>query len=469
MQRAQLGENAITQGVIWKQLMVFFFPILFGTFFQQLYNTADAMIVGQFVGKEALAAVGGTTSNLINLLVNMFVGISSGATVIVAQFVGAKNYDGVQNAVHSSIALALVAGAGMTVLGIVFAPLALRAMSVPPQIMGYAVTYIRIYFLGLCASCIYNIGSGILRAMGDTKRPLYFLIVSCMTNIVLDLLFVLVFHWGVAGAAIATTISQVVSALLILRTLHRPETIYHLSWRKVRFTPQVLKNILRVGFPAGLQSDMYSIANIILQSCINSFGTDTMAAWTAFGKIDGFFWMIMSAFGVSITTFVGQNFGAQKYERIRKSVRVCLAFSFVTAVLVGGVFCLGARGLLSLFSQDAAVIDLGIHIVLRMAPFYFVYIFVEIFSGAIRGTGNALIPMLMVSGGICVLRIAWVFLVLPFQRTFDTVILSYPVSWAFTSVLFIVYYLHGGWLKKRIQKMGYAPETKPQKAKAAKI
>jgi len=458
VRRTALQENAITEGVIWKQLLVFFFPILFGTFFQQLYNTADAMIVGQYVGKEALAAVGGTTGSLVNLLVNLFVGVSSGATVIVAQFYGARRYEGVQNAVHTSMALALSAGVGLSVLGLLFAPLVLQAMSVPADIMGNAVTYIRIYFVGLTASGIYNIGSGILRAMGDTRRPLYFLIVSCMVNIVLDLLFVLGFGLGVAGAAIATTVSQMVSAWLIIRTLRRPETIYHLSWKKLRFTPGVLKSLLRIGLPAGLQADMYSFANIILQSCINSFGTNTMAAWTAFGKIDGFFWMIMSAYGVSITTFVGQNFGAQRYERIRKSVWVCLGMSLGTALLVGALYSLGAGLLISLFANDMAVIELGVHVVLRMSPFYFVYIFTEIFSGAIRGTGNALTPMLMVSGGICVFRIIWVFAVLPFSRTFDTVILSYPLSWALTSVLFIVYYFCSGWLKRRIQKAGHLPK-----------
>lgn len=457
-----------TQGVIWKQLLIYFFPILLGTFFQQLYNTADAVIVGQFVGKEALAAVGGTTNVIINFLVNLFVGLSSGTTVIVSQYYGAQKTKEVSQAVHTSVALAIVAGAVMMVIGLVVAPYALAAMSTPPEIMEYALIYIRIYFVGMIPSFLYNMGSGILRAVGDTKRPLYFLAVACMTNIVLDLLFVVVFKWGVAGVGIATMISQVVSAVLVILALLKPGTVYQITIKEIRFCKQLLKEIVRVGAPAGIQSDMYSISNILIQSSINSFGTNTIAAWTAFGKIDGFYWMIIGAFGISITTFSGQNFGAQQYDRIRKGVKVCMLLALGVTAIVSSLVCGFASPLLSLFTNDAEVLSKGIAITWSMAPFYFTYILIELLSGVIRGTGDSFIPLMITCGGICVLRLLWIFLVLPVYPQFETVIFSYPMTWVVTSLLFLIYYMRGGWLRRQIVKRGYEPEPIKQKRARAR-
>lgn len=457
----------ITEGVIWKQLLVFFFPILFGTFFQQLYNTVDAIIVGNFVGKEALAAVGGTTGTLVNLLVNLFVGVSSGATVVISQYFGAQRYDDVRKAVSTSVALALYAGVAMTAIGLVISPWALRAMDTPPEIMDYALTYLRIYFLGMIASFLYNIGSGILRAIGDTRRPLYFLIVACLTNIVLDLLFVVVFQWKVMGVAIATVLSQVVSAALVVSTLLRTDGPYHLDYKHIRITPAILKDIVRIGLPAGIQSDMYTFSNILIQTRINLFGTNTIAAWTAFGKIDSFFWMIMSAYGVAITAFVGQNFGAQKYERVRKSVRVCLQMSFGTAIFFSFLLCLCNGPLYRLFTQDAEVIAIGSQMVWYMIPFYATYVCVEILSGAIRGTGDAILPMILTVMGVCVLRIAWVLVFLPLRPELTTILVSYPITWSATSLLFILYYFFGGWMKRRIDKCGFSPEVRVPRRKTA--
>ena len=305
-------ENKIVTGVIWQQLLLFFFPILFGTFFQQLYNAADAVIVGRFVGKEALSAVGGGTGTLIQLLVGFFVGLSSGATVIISQYYGARRSEMVGYAVHTSIAFSLVAGVGMMIVGITAAPWALRAMSTPEDILGPSTTYIRIYFLGVIGNLIYNMGAGILRAVGDSKRPLYFLIVSCLTNIVLDIAFVIGLHMGVAGAALATILSQALSAVLVLWVLMRTKDMHRLELRKIRFDGRMFHRIIRIGLPAGLQSVMYTSSNILIQSSVNALGTDTVAAWTAYSKIDSLFWMIVNAFGISITTFVGQNYGAGK-------------------------------------------------------------------------------------------------------------------------------------------------------------
>lgn len=456
--------NRITEGPIWRQLLYFFFPILLGTFFQQLYNTADAMIVGNFVGKEALAAVGGTTSVLINFLVNLFVGLSSGATVIIAQFYGAGKLRELRDTVHTAVALSLAAGVGITVLGIAFSRPALQAMGVPADIMDMALTYMRIYFAGTVASFLYNVGSGILRAVGDTRRPLYFLIVACLTNIVLDLFFVVVLHWGVAGVALATILSQCVSAVLVLLVLTRRNTVYQLSFRELRFHGAILGDILRIGLPAGIQSDMYCISNILIQSCINSFGVNTMAAWTAFGKMDGFYWMISGAFGVAITTFVGQNFGARKYDRVRRSVKVCLGMILLATLVLSALFLLFGQPILRLFTDDGEVLALGVKVIWLMCPYYVTFILIEVLSGAVRGTGDSLVPMLLTCGGVCVLRILWILFLLPIYPYFETVVVSYPITWVITSVLFVVYYLQGGWLRRRIRRAGFEPEPQPAHA-----
>lgn len=444
-------QNQITEGVIWKQLLLFFFPILFGTFFQQLYNTTDAVIVGNCVGKEALAAVGGPASTLINLLVGFFVGLSSGATVIISQFYGAKGDENVNKAVHTSVALSIVGGAVIMVIGFLFSGAALRAMNTPADILDNSIIYMRIYFLGVIPSLIYNMGSGILRAVGDSKRPLYFLILSCLVNIVLDLLFVVVFRMEVAGVAIATVLSQLISALMVIAALMKTEDSYKLCLREIRFSPAILANVIRIGLPAGLQSTMYSVSNLIIQSSINSFGTDTVAAWTAYGKVDGIFWMIMGAFGVSITTFAGQNFGAGKYDRIHKSVRICLSMAAFTSVFLSFLVLIGGRFFFRLFTTDENVISIGLTMMSVISPSYITYICIEILGGTARGCGDSLIPMLLTGFGICVLRVIWILAVVPLRPELTTVAFSYPLTWAVTSVLFIVYYLRGNWLKRNLQ------------------
>ncbi|MBD5101248.1 MAG: MATE family efflux transporter [Subdoligranulum sp.] len=448
----------ITEGVIWRQLLYYFFPILFGTFFQQLYNTADAVIVGQFVGTGALAAVGGATGSLASFCVNLFVGLSTGATVVLAQAYGARDMDGVRAAVHTAAGLVLAAGLALTVCGYAAAPWALRAMDTPADILQPAILYFRIYMLGTIPAFFYNMGSGILRAVGDTRRPLYFLIVSCLVNILLDVLLVAVLRLGVAGAALATVLSQIVSAVLVFFCLTRTGAAYRLEVRGIRFDGRMLGSILRVGVPAGLQSNMYAISNILIQAAVNGFGTATVAAWTAFGKIDGFYWMVLGAFGMSITTFAGQNFGAQKYARIRESVRVCLALGFGSALLMSVFIALFGEPLLGMFTRDAEVLQIGLDIAGQLGPWYFAFVCIEIFAGVTRGCGCSLVPSLITCGGVCALRVAWVLFLLPLRPQLSTVLVSYPVSWVFTSILFLIYYLQGGWLRRRIQKMGYAPE-----------
>ena len=439
-------RNQITEGVIWKQLLIFFFPLLFGTFFQQLYNTTDAIVVGRFVGKEALSAVGGTTGTLINLLVGFFIGISSGATVAISQYYGGKNEEEVSKAVHTAIALAIAGGAVIMVIGLIGAPAALRLIDTPEEIMPYSLTYIRIYFAGMIANLIYNMGSGILRAAGDSKKPLYFLIVSCFINIALDLLFVTIFHWDVMGVAMATVISQICSAILVCITLIRTKECYRLNIRRIRFHKQMLNKIVRIGLPAGFQSLMYSASNVVIQSSVNSFGTDTVAAWTAYGKIDGLFWMIMSSFGISITTFVGQNYGAGKEERVKKGIRVCMIMAMATAIVLSILLYFCGSYIYVLFTRDELVIQKGMEILQFLVPTFFTYVAIEILSGSLRGMGNAFIPMLITCFGVCVLRIAWIYTAVPIHRDIKTVIFSYPLTWAATSILFVLYF---GYYSKR--------------------
>lgn len=441
-------SNRITEGVIWKQLLFFFFPILFGTFFQQLYNTTDAVIVGNFVGKEALAAVGGPAATLINLLIGFFTGLSSGATVIISQYYGAKKEEDVKNTVHTAIALSITGGAVIMVLGLLFSKLALQAMNTPEEILRLSVVYMRIYFIGVIPSLIYNMGSGILRAVGDSKRPLYFLILSCIANIILDILFVTILEMGVAGVAVATALSQVISAFMVLIALMRTKDSYRLYLRQIRFTMPLLHKIVRIGLPAGVQSTMYSVSNLIIQSSINAFGTDTIAAWTAYGKIDGIFWMIMGAYGVSITTFAGQNFGAGKYDRIRKSVRICLGMAAFTSLLLSAVVLTGGRLFFRLFTDDMDVVSIGFGMMRVISPSYVTYICIEILGGTTRGCGDAIPPMLMTCVGICVLRVIWILTAVPLRPEMSTVAFSYPMTWTATSLLFIIYYLRGNWLKR---------------------
>ncbi len=443
------SRNQITEGVIWKQLLLFFFPILFGTFFQQLYNTVDAIIVGRFVGKEGLAAVGGSAAMIINLLVGFFVGLSSGATVIISQFYGARHQAKVSQAVHTAIAFSIAGGLVIMAIGLASAPAALRAMGTPQETMDDSILYLRIYFMGLIGNLLYNMGAGILRAIGDSKRPLYFLIAGCLTNIVLDIVLVLFCKMGVAGAAWATIISQLVSAVLVIITLLKTDDMYRLSFPDLRMNPNMLLRIIQIGLPAGLQSVMYSASNIIIQSSVNSLGTDIVAAWTAYGKIDIIYWTIINAFGISITTFVGQNFGAGKLDRVYKGVRVCLGISAGATIFLSAVLYNFGQYIYLLFTTDAGVIEKGVEILHFLVPTLITYVCIEILSGALRGIGDCWIPMIMTALGVCLLRVVWIVAAVPIYPDIKTICFSYPLTWTVTSVLFLIYYR---WFSK-IRKM----------------
>ena len=441
METVRQTRNEITEGVIWKQLLLFFFPILLGTFFQQLYNTIDSVIVGQFVGKEALASVGGSSAQIVALVVGFFTGLSSGAAVTIAQFTGAKKEETANAGLHNAYAIAAAGGIALTFIGILAAPFMLRLMNTPAQIMDGSLIYLRIYFAGILFVLVYNMGSAILRAAGDSKSPLYILIICCVINIVLDTIFVLLFHMGVAGAAIATLIAQAVSAVLVTLKLMRSGGLLHLSLRKIRFHGTLLKMQLKLGLPTGFESILFAITNIAIQAAINTFGTDTTAAWSAYGKLDAIFWMVSTAFGISITTFVGQNYGAGKMDRVRRSTRVCLCMDLVVSFVLVAVL-IGARPILfRLFTTDDAVVQIGADMLLFITPWYIVYVFIEILGGSLRGRGNVIVPVVITLLGVCVLRIIWLAGVLKISPTIHAIIFSYPVTWVITALAFIGYYL----------------------------
>ena len=433
-------KNQITEGVIWKQLLIFFFPIVIGTFFQQVYNTADSIVVGRFVGKEALAAVGGSVNQIVNLVVEVFVGLTSGASVIVAQFYGAKDKKNLNKTLHTSYAFGIVTGFIVGVIGLLVTNTVLELMKTPQELMTDSRLYLHIYFCGMIFNIIYNMGASILRAVGDSRRPLYVLMVTCGLNIVLDILLVVIFQLGVMGVAIATVSCQGISSFLVTAMLMKEHPLFQLKLREIRFYRVSLNAVLRIGIPAALEATMYTIANLIIQVFVNELGTDTVAAWGTFAKIDAVYWMVVNAFGISITTFVGQNYGAGKVKRMRKSVGVCLAMAYAGAFLVSATLYALAGPLYRLFTTDSNVVKIGVDMMHFLLPSYFMYVVIGILSGALRGAGRVLVPMILTCGGVCLIRIIWMFGVFPLHSNIETIMLSYPVSWGITAVLFIIYY-----------------------------
>lgn len=445
-------RNQITEGVIWKQLLIFFFPIMIGTFFQQIYNTADSIVVGRFVGKEALAAVGGSVNQIVNLVVEVFVGLTSGASVIAAQFYGAKDRKNLNKTLHTSYAFGITIGCIVGVLGFFLTDTVLTLMKTPQELMADSRIYLHIYFCGMVFNIIYNMGASILRAVGDSKRPLYVLMVTCGLNIVLDIILVVVCRLGVMGVALATVSCQGISSALVTVLLMKENPLFQLKLREIRFYGVSLKSVLRIGIPAALEATMYTIANLIIQVFVNELGTDTVAAWGTFAKIDAVYWMVVNAFAISITTFVGQNYGAGKVKRMRKSVGICLGMAYVGAFLVSGVLYALAAPLYRLFTTDAKVVQIGVDMMHFLLPSYFLYVAIGILSGALRGAGRVLVPMLLTCGGVCFFRIVWMFGVFPGYPGINTIMLSYPVSWGITAVLFIIYYIRRFPKVKRIQE-----------------
>lgn len=443
---AREKNTSITEGTIWKQLLLFFFPILMGSFFQQMYNTVDTIIVGRALGTQALAAVG-SSSSLINLINGFFIGLSSGATVILSQFYGAGNLTGLKKSLHTGVALSLALGALTMLIGVTLGPGVLRLIQTPDNCLADAVTYVRIYFLGAVASMVYNMGTGILRAMGDSKKPMIFLIISCVTNILLDLLCVIVWNLGIAGVAIATVASQCISAILVIASLCRLPQEMRLQWRLLCLEGPILRRILGIGIPAGLQFITYDLSNLITQSSINSFGDVTTAAWAAYAKSDPIIWMVLGAFGVAVTTFVGQNYGAGKYDRIHKSTWTCMAMSAAAVALLCALEVFFREWILGIYTTDPEVIRIGAFMMICVLPYGVLFVPVEVLGGTMRGTGYSLVPALITGLFACAFRIGWVFLVVSRWHTVKVLILCYPISWLLCAAVFIAVYFRGHWIQ----------------------
>lgn len=445
---ARTSNRDITEGSIWKALLFYFFPIWFGSIFQQMYTTVDAAVVGRFVGKEALAALGGTTSLLVDLSVGFFIGASSGAGVVISHYFGGRDDKKLRYAVHESMKIAVLCGVALMFIGFFGVPTALCWMNAPADIMEGSTLYLRVYFCGVIPSLIYNMGSSALRAVGDAKRPLYFLIATTIINIALDFVLVAFLDLGIFGAALATVISQLVSAILVLRALLRTEENYRLVLRDVEAYSETFRKIIRLGLPAGLQYTVYTISNLIIQAQINLLGTDVVAAWTAVSKLDGIFWLTMTAFGTAMTTFTGQNYGAGKMDRVRKGMYVGIPIVIGLTACICGPMLLFAEPLLGIFTTDRAVLALGLECVFFMVPTYFTYTPTELLGGIIKGLGSSFVPMAISAVSVCALRSLWALIAPVIWPGLETVMFSYPFSWVISSGLFILYYHFGPFMKK---------------------
>ena len=445
------AENAITTGVIWKQILVFFLPILAGSVFQQLYNMVDTIVVGHYVGTHALAAVG-NAGLITSLIVGFFIGVSSGATVVTAQYYGAGLPGRVSDAVHTAMALALVFGVVVTGLGLLSARPLLLLIRQPAELIDDTVLYLNVYYAGVTGAIVYNMGTGILRSVGDSRRPLYILIAASLVNVVLDLLFVLGFRWGVFGVALATVLSELVSAILIVICLMRTTDSYKLTVRKLRLHGRILLEIIRIGLPGGCESILYVGSCLIIQTAVNGFGTTLIAAWSTTGKVDSVIWLVMQAFAIAITTFIGQNFGARRYDRVRQCVRqgLLMNLSSIAVLSVFVYFC--CPYIMRIFTDDTEVIYWASYMMRYFAPFYVIYVFISVFSSTIRACGEAFLPMIVTTLGICGFRLVWMFLVLPHRHTIEVVSLSFGTSWILTASIFTVYYLRMKWMKRCIQR-----------------
>lgn len=435
----------MTSGPIWKRMTFFALPIMLGNLFQQMYNTVDSLIVGNFLGSGPLAAVS-SSGSLIFMLIGFLSGISAGAGVVVARLFGAGDKENLHKAVHTTTAFGLAAGILMTLAGVLLSPQILTWMDTPASVMPDSVTYLQIYFSGSLGFVMYNIFVGILQAVGDSRHPLYYLIVSSVVNLVLDILFIAGFHTGVGGAALATVISQVISALLCLIQLMRTRECYRLQIRKIRFHKKLLGQIIRIGLPSGVQNSIIAFANVIVQSDVNAFGEMAMAGYGAYSKVEGFGFLPITSFTLAITTFVGQNLGAEQYDRTRKGARFGITVTVILAELIGIVVFLLAPQLIAAFDSTPEVIQFGVGKARTAALFYFLLAFSHAVAAVLRGAGKAIVPMFVMMVCWCVIRVAFLSITIPLTHSIQMVYWVYPLTWALSSVAFLFYYKKAHWI-----------------------
>ena len=435
----------MTEGPIWKRMILFAIPLFLGNLFQQLYNTADSLIVGNFLGSDALAAVS-SSGSLIFLMVGFFNGISLGAGVVIARYFGAREKEKVQDAIHTTVAFGIVAGILLTAIGLIMTPTFLRWMGTPADVLKNSVLYFRIYFLGSIAFVLYNIFFCFLQSVGDSRHPLIYLIISSVTNVVLDLLFIGVFRFGVGSAAVATILSQFLSAILCLIHLMRCKEDYQIHLKKIRFDFPMLKLIISNGLPSGFQNSIISFANVIVQSNINSFGKMAVAGCGAYSKIEGFGFLPITCFALSLTTFISQNLGARQYERAKKGAKFGVLCSITMAEIVGIIIFFTAPYLVAAFNNDPQVVAFGTAQARTITLFYFLLAFSHCIAGILRGAGKSTIPMFVMLICWCIIRVSYITVAVRIIPDIKVIFWAYPITWTLSSILFIIYYFKADWI-----------------------
>lgn len=439
-------KNLLTEGPIWKRIIAFAIPLFLGNLFQQFYNTADSLIVGNFLGGDALAAVS-STGSLIFLTVGFFNGIAIGAGVIIARYYGARQIDELQRAIHTAIAFGILCGLLLTAIGILAAPVLLVWMKTPADVLPNSVLYFRIYYMGSLAFVLYNYFVGILQSVGDSRHPLYYLILSSLVNITLDLLFIGVFHLGVGAAAAATIISQFLSAILCLyRLMKKSPREYTVSLKKIRLDPFMLRQIIGAGLPAGLQNSIISIANVFVQSNINVFGKIAVAGCGSYSRIEGFAFLPISCFSMALTTFISQNLGAKKYDRAKKGARFSIVCCLVLAELIGLGIYATIPVLISAFNGEPEIIAFGVRQARTVTPFFFLVAYSHCMAGLLRGAGKSAVPMYIMMVCWCLIRVTYISIIVRFIPSIDVIFLAYPLTWTLSSALFLLCYLKYDWV-----------------------
>lgn len=441
MQKQKQGYQIdMVNGPLAGKILLFALPLMLSSLLQLLFNAADVVVVGRFAGKEALAAVG-SNGSLINLFINLFIGLSVGTNVVIARDLGAGRTENVKKSVHTSVALSLIGGLILAVAGFFLSRQMLELMSSPPDVIDLSALYLRIYFLGMPGNLLYNFGAAILRAQGDTRRPLYYLSIAGITNVVLNLIFVIPLQMSVAGVALATIISQYISAVLVLLTLMREKGVMHLELKELSLDWHTVKRIMRVGLPAGLQSTLFSISNVVIQSSINSFGSSVVAGSSAASNIEGFIYVGTNAFHQAALTFVSQNYGAGKTKRVDRIAILCLCYGSLTSLVLGNLIYRFGAPLTSLYAPGEteviaqAVIRLG-----YVAAFHFLCAFMDIFVGILRGLGHSVVPMVVSLIGSCAFRLLWIATIFQFYPTPSCLYISYPISWAITALAHMTFF-----------------------------
>lgn len=443
--KSKSSNPDMTTGSIWRKMVAFAVPVFLGQLFQQLYNTADSIIVGNFSGKGALAAVS-SSGNLIFMMTGFFMGLSLGAGVVISRYFGAKNFEAMEAAVHTNIAFGAICGVLMSVLGIFLAPQMLIIMNTPEDILPLSVTYFRLYFLGAFFTLIYNTCMGILQAVGDSRTPLYYLIFSSVINVIFDLIFVGPLNMGVAGAAIATVISQAVSAALCFIKLLRSTGPERVVFKRIRIDFSMLRQIAGQGIPSGIQNSIIAIANVVVQSNINAFGSDVMAGCGAYAKVEGFIFLPIMSFSAAITTFIGQNLGAKEHERARHGARFGILCAMILAELFGVILYFVCPAVIRIFNSDPTVVSIGVSQMRTECFFFFALAFSHSVSAVMRGAGRARMPMFTMLGCWCILRVTYITLAVRAFPVIETIFWAYPLTWSVSSVVFLIYYLKADWI-----------------------